>query len=197
MFAKKSANALWKMPMNYKVISVAKALEYLKQGEIIAYPTEAVYGLGCDAFNKKAVEKLKQLKKRDLKKGFILLISKFEQLKPLIQDVDDELLEKVRASWPGHTTWIFPKSHTVPQWISLDGKTIAVRLSAHPVCQKLSESMVIVSTSANISGAPAIRNIEEFSDWHDLDIQGVVEGELGGAARPSEIYDVITNQQLR
>ena len=77
-----------------------EALSYLENGDIIAYPTEAVYGLGCDPFNEQAVEKLLALKQRDKSKGLILLIANDDQLRSLIDIVPEARLNAVKATWP-------------------------------------------------------------------------------------------------
>ncbi len=169
----------------------------LHQGKVIAYATEAVYGLGCDPFNETAIAALLALKQRPLHKGLILLIADWAQLTPLISPVSDALLAPVRASWPGPVTWLFQKSAIIPDWLSGDHDTIAIRMSAHPIARRLSVQGPVVSTSANISGNPPARNIDELLSQFPVGIEALLQGELGGASQPSAIYDVLTGKQLR
>lgn len=173
------------------------AWHMLRQGKIIAHPTEAVYGLACDPFNHKAINKLLALKQRDASKGFIILISEWSQLHSLIQPLSDNLLAQVNATWPGPVTWIFPKSSLVPDWLSGDKPTVAIRLSAHPVAQGLSKQGPVISTSANISGNIPAYNVDELSAQFPVGVDGLMVGCLGKERVPSAIYDVLTGVRLR
>lgn len=181
-----------------KVISqVGDASELLKKGGIIAYPTEAVYGLGCSPFNQQAVEKLWALKHRSKNKGFILLIADWSQLTPLIAPVSDVLLEAVQATWPGPVTWVFPKSSIIPDWLSGQHDGIAIRMSAHPVAHGLSVDGPVVSTSANISGHEPALDLLALNEQFPQGIDAVVAGDLGGLSQPTAIYDVLSGKRLR
>ncbi|MGH6629827.1 MAG: L-threonylcarbamoyladenylate synthase, partial [Burkholderiales bacterium] len=140
-------------------LTVHQAADRLRQGKVIAYPTEAVYGLGCDPANETAVRLILKLKSRSEAAGLILIADRFEGLSPFIRPVDEKLLATALATWPGHVTWLFPRADTVPDWLAGKHTTIAVRVTAHPVCRALCKTFggAVVSTSANPSGArPAI-----------------------------------------
>lgn len=179
------------------ITEIAEAIESIAAGKIIAYPTEAVYGLGCDPFNEQAVEKILQLKGRSAGKGLIILIADWSQLTPLVEKVSEHLLQKVRETWPGPVTWIFPKSSIIPQWLSGEHKAIAIRMTAHPIAHALCMNGPIVSTSANLSGQEPAKTIAEIGMQFPQGIYGVVAGELGGGTKPSKIYDVLTAKQIR
>lgn len=169
----------------------------LDQGKVIAYPTEAVYGLGCDPFNRRAVEKILDLKQRSSSKGLIILIADWSQLAPLISAVPDHLLDLVRASWPGPVTWIFPKSTAIPDWLSGQHNSIAIRMSAHPVAHKICDAGPVISTSANISGhAPAV-DIAGLRAQFPNGIDALLTGHVGGSSQVSAIYDVLSGMRLR
>ncbi|RUR10772.1 L-threonylcarbamoyladenylate synthase [Legionella septentrionalis] len=174
-----------------------KAHALLEAGKILAYPTEAVYGLGCDPYNREAVEKILALKKRPANKGLILLIAQWQHLLSLIKPLSAELLAPVQQSWPGPVTWIFPKAAQVPDWLSSDGETIAIRLSAHPVAHQLCKEKPIVSTSANLSGAPPARTLAELLSQFPAGLDAIMAGELGGEKQPSAIYEVLSGKRLR
>ncbi len=173
------------------------ALECLQQGGIIAYPTEAVYGLGCDPFNRESVERLCALKQRATSKGLILLISDWSQLTPLIAPVSDAMLDSVRKTWPGPVTWIFPKSAVIPGWLSGDHDGIAIRMSAHPIAHDICQNGPVVSTSANISGQDPAVDLAGLRLQFPDGIDAVLSGDLGGLSQPSQIYDVRTGARLR
>ena len=167
-------------------------------GEVIAYPTEAVYGLGCDPFDLKAVEKLFHVKQRPIDKGVILVAASVDQLIPYIDLIGMAWEESVRESWPGPVTWVLPAKDTVPEWITGGRDTVAVRVSDHPVVQALCTAygQPIVSTSANISSqSPAMSCNEIFSIFKDQVL--CVAGELGQLDKPTEIREAKTGKVLR
>ncbi len=176
---------------------ISDARNLLKQGKIIAYPTEAVFGLGCDPFNQDAVARLIALKQRPESKGFILLISNWSQLTPLIGSLSNAKLEPVRQTWPGPVTWIFPKSTQLPFWLTGEHEGVAIRMSAHPIAHQLCLDGPVVSTSANISGMPPIRELSELPLQFPQGIDAVLVGDLGGQRSPSAIFDVCSGKQLR
>ncbi len=166
---------------------------------IIAYPTESVFGLGCDPFNEKAVRRILAIKQRSEDQGLILIASAWHQFNDLIETPTADQLEKVNATWPGPVTWLFPAKSTAPRWIVGNHKSIAIRMTAHPVARAICQTVdqVIVSTSANISGqapcktAQAVQAI--FGDKIDLIIPGLV----GDLANPTEIRDLLTGKVIR
>ena len=181
-----------------KIINqVNDARQRLALGKIIAYPTEAVYGLGCDPFNQQAVETLLALKQRSSCKGFIVLIADWSQLAPLIGAVPEHLLDAVRATWPGPVTWVFPKSIIIPEWLSGQYDSIAIRMSAHSVARGLCVAGPVISTSANISGQEAAVDIAGVCAQFPHGIDAMLAGDLGGSGKPSAIYDVLNGRRLR
>ena len=96
------------MERDNPLLSVSEAVRCLRAGEVIAYPTEAVYGLGCDPLDAHAVLRLLALKDRPMEKGLILIASDFQQLQPFIRTPDSATLEKIQSTWPGPVTWLLP-----------------------------------------------------------------------------------------
>lgn len=174
-----------------------QALLDIQAGQVLAYPTEAVYGLGCDPFNQAAVERILTLKGRTQQQGLIVLIADWPQLFSLIGDLPVGRLEAIKETWPGPVTWVFPKSENVPQWISGTHNSIAVRMTAHPIAQKLCQLGPIVSTSANPHGQAPARSLAELEQVFVSGVDGVVLGDLGTETRPTVIYDAVTNHQIR
>lgn len=175
------------------------AVADLRQGKVIAYPTEAVFGLGCDPDNVDAVSRILQIKHRALDKGFILIASSWEQLEPLIMYIQPNLLTRVFATWPGPTTWVFPASEQVPHWIRGDHNNVAVRITSHPIAKALCEKFgrPIISTSCNKSGNPAARDIRTIELTLGDTVDCVIDGQLGGRIRPTEIRDALTGEVIR
>lgn len=180
------------------MLSIPEARAVIEQGGVIAYPTEAVYGLGCSPFMPEAVQKLLDLKTRPAHKGLIILINRYAQLWPLTSLLpDDPLLAPIRNAWPGHVTFLFPKSDKVPDLVSGEHDTIAIRMSAHPVASALCDLNPICSTSANTAGQPPLKTPKAISASFGDDLEGIVEGALGDNDKPSTIIDIRTNAVIR
>lgn len=175
------------------------AVVALKAGGIIAYPTEAIYGLGCDPFNQKAVEALFALKQRSPNQGFLLIASSWSQLKPLTTPVPDAAFKKVMQTWPGPHTWVFPASERAPAWVRGGFESIALRVTDHPVANALSKAFggPIVSTSANLSGMPPARHYNEVVGMFESQIDYILDAPVGDLANPTPIQDVLTGDMIR
>lgn len=180
--------------------NLKKASEILKQGGVIAYPTEAVWGLGCDPNNQQAVEKLLSLKNRPVEKGLILVAANRLQIPGLWDDLSNEQLRELDASWPGPVTWLIPDhSRLIPEWIKGSHDTVAVRVSAHPLVKELclEYGSAIVSTSANSAGKPEIRSRLIIEQQFDDSIDLILDGDLGSSPEPTEIRDLLSGQIFR
>lgn len=182
-----------------KLLDTAQAVEKLKAGEIIAYPTEAVYGLGCDPFNEKAVRRILELKNRPESAGFVLIASDMEQIIPWIADTPPALLEKAMQSWPGPVTWLFPRADHVPDFVAGNHKTIAIRMTAHPASRELCAAFgsALISSSANHSSKEPARSQQEVESYFAGQIAGTLKGQLGAGDKPSEIRDLISGTVIR
>lgn len=180
---------------------IDNAIIQLQAGEIIAYPTEAVYGLGCDPDNEQAVQKLLAIKQRPVEKGLILIAANYSQLLPYVDDkaISQEKRAQIFSSWPGHVSWVLPAVKTTPKWLTGQFDTIAVRVSAHPWVRRLclQYGKALVSTSANLAGQPAIKDPVELAEQLGEQLAVIIPGKLGGAAKPSQIYDALSGQILR
>ncbi|MGX9419274.1 Sua5/YciO/YrdC/YwlC family protein [Vibrio sp. RC27] len=176
-------------------------LNALNEDAVIAYPTEGVFGVGCNPDSPTAINKLLKVKQRSVEKGLILIAANFEQLKPYIaiEKLTDEQLNLVNATWPGPVTWVMPASERSSRWLTGQFSTIAVRVTDHALVQKLclAYGRPITSTSANLSGQPACITAKEVeAQLGNLNVS-ILEGETGGRSKPSEIRDVQTLAVLR
>lgn len=182
-------------------LDIADAAALLKKGGVVAYPTEAVWGLGCDPFDEGAVMRLLAIKERDVAKGLILVAGDFRQLDGLLEweRLPTDRSEAVYSSWPGPHTWIVPATARVPHWITGLHTGVAVRLSAHPTVAALCSAFggPLVSTSANLSGAPPAFARDELDPQLLERIDGVCAGETGGLAAPTPIRDALSGTILR
>ena len=182
-------------------MSIHDATIALQKGGVVAYPTEAVWGLGCDPANESAVLRLLQLKQREVGKGLILIAAHVDQLKPWVDfaALAPDRLGGVLASWPGANTWIMPADASAPRWITGDHDGLAVRVTAHPVAATLCDAFggALVSTSANPAGEPPPRALHEFDESLRESLMGWVAGEVGDLERPTPIRDARSGVVLR
>lgn len=177
---------------------LARAVACLRAGGLIAYATEAVWGLGCDPFNDSAVARLLALKQRDAAKGLILIAADIEQIRPWLGGLNARQQEAVLASWPGPYTWIVPAPHA-PACLRGQHSGLAVRVSAHAGVQALCRAWggALVSTSANRSGEPPLADAQALRAAFGPALDYILPGALGGDARPSEIRDAVSGAVLR
>ncbi len=177
---------------------LASTVLALKAGGLIAYPTEAVYGLGCDPFNERAVMSLLALKERPVSKGLILIASHWTQLSSLVGELDDERLAYITSTWPGPNTWLFPAKH-VPPWVRGEHDTIALRVPAHPLARQLCRQYggPLISTSANKSGQAAAKSAVQVVDYFGAQLDAIVDAPIGNYAEPSIIRCAKTGTRLR
>ena len=174
------------------------AARVLHQGGVIAYPTEAVFGLGCDPLNRDAVQRILAIKRRPMAKGLILIASHLDQLRPYIEPPTEAILTRIAGTWPGPVTWVLPAPAGTPVWLRGDHASLAVRVTAHPLAAALCRAFggAIVSTSANASGRPPARNaLEARLRCPGVDL--ILHGATGGRNKPSQIRDATTGQALR
>lgn len=179
--------------------SIPSAVATVQSGGTVIYPTEAVYGLGCDFRNQAAVAQLLQLKQRSMQQGLVLIASHIEHILPLIQPLERSHLARALKTWPGHLTWVFPHTSMVPQWVSGDFDSVAVRVSAHPAVKTMCDQLghALVSTSANLSGQETPGNIQQlWNTWGDQ-IDYYLDLPLGSASKASPIKRASDGQQLR
>lgn len=178
----------------------AACIAQLQQEGVIAYPTEAVFGLGCNPDSETAVMALLRLKQRSIDKGLILIAADYAQLLPYIDERQLAGKQKARmlASWPGPVTWVLPARSSTPRWLTGRFTSLAVRVSNHPDVQRLCLGFgkPLVSTSANLAGLPPCRTAQEVHQQFGADFP-VLLGNTGGRKNPSEIRDVITGELIR
>lgn len=183
-----------------------KAVYTLKTSGVIAYPTEAVWGLGCDPYDEEALSRIVQIKQRDMKKGMLLVASDIKQIEYLLHGVDDAVVKKMADSWRSvdgqpqrSTTWLVPHRGLVQELVHGQYQTVALRVSQHPVVKAMCEQFggPVVSTSANFSGHEAARNINQVRKFLGHEVDFILPGDIGGQSKPSRIIDAISDRVLR
>lgn len=183
-----------------KHLRIQQAASTLLAGGVIAYPTESVWGLGCDPNNAHAVQRILDIKQRPIEKGLILVAARIEQFSTYLEDLSESELAQLQQTWPGPVTWLVPdRREQVPRFIKGDFQSVALRVSQHPIIKALCERFdgPIVSTSANPAGmlpAKTAMNVHRYFH-HKVDV--IAPGRTLNLPKPTEIRDLLTGTVLR
>ena len=181
-------------------LTLTRAIDCLQAGGVIAYPCEAVFGLGCDPFNPEAVARLLEIKGRSVDKGLILVASEWAHINPLLATLDTAMKAKCQQIWPGYHTLVLPDpGQRIPKWIKGKHPSVALRLSTNRYIGALCRGLggPLVSTSANRQSRPPMTQSLQVRRQlgHQLDF--ILPGPTDGFAQPSPIQDLVSGQQLR
>ncbi|TXH78070.1 MAG: threonylcarbamoyl-AMP synthase [Thiothrix sp.] len=178
---------------------IEEAVAIVTAGGLIAYPTEAVFGLGCDPQNEAALQRLLELKQRPAHKGLILIAAELEQVTPYLAALTPEILERILPTWPGPYTWLLPVKPAVSSLVRGEHDTLAVRISAHPVCRALCQQFggPLISTSANPATQTPARDVESLQTYFAEQLDLILDLPLGQQQNPSEIRNALTGELIR
>ena len=177
---------------------VQRVARVVRQGGVIAYPTEAVWGLGCDPWDELAVGRLLALKDRPVHKGLILVADSIQQFDFLLADLPERWIDRLASTWPGPNTWLVPHQERLPTWITGQHDGVALRVSDHPQVRDLCAlTGPLVSTSANPAGRPAARSRLRVEQYFHGQLDAVLGGAPGGRRNPSLIRDLRTGDVIR
>ncbi len=177
---------------------LTQAVTACRAGGVIAYPTEAVFGLGCIPLLQHSINRILQLKCRSVEKGLIVVASSIAQLDDYVDFGKLAMLDKIRDSWPGPVTWLVPAREATPSWLTGAHETLAVRVSAHPVVVALCRELgPLVSTSANPSGASPARSSRRVRAYFGADVDYVFPAYISNNMNPTEIRDAETGRIIR
>ncbi|OZG73259.1 tRNA threonylcarbamoyladenosine biosynthesis protein RimN [Hahella sp. CCB-MM4] len=180
-------------------IHIAQARTLINRGGVIAYPTEAVWGLGCDPFNQQAVERILALKKRPWQKGLLLVSGDIEVFRPLLSLIPENRQKEILQSWPGPNTWVLPDPGVYPDWVRGTHRSIAVRVTNHPLVSELTRQLgyPVISTSANPAGMFPAKTLFKSRCYFGDKVDYYLPGMLGGLNQPTTIRDALTGRVLR
>jgi L-threonylcarbamoyladenylate synthase len=189
------------VPRRYALAELDAAAASLRSGSVLAYPTEAVFGLGCDPHDRAAFDRIFTLKQRPPTQGVLLIAADFSQIGHYVDiaKVPASVLAQVRASWPGPFTWVFPRSSEVPEWVVGTHPGIALRVTAHAPAAALCRAFggALVSTSANPHGQSPARDLATLTTYFGDTLDGMLDAPLGGAVQPTTIRDALTGTIIR
>ncbi len=164
----------------------------IKRGGVIAFPTRCLYGLGADAFNADAVERVFEIKRRPSQKPILILIERRRQLNRLVSHVSSAATRIMDHFWPGGVTLVFEAGKDVPHQLTAGSGNIGIRIPGHPVATALVRSVgtALTGTSANISNEPGCRRIDDLNPALAQQLDAVVDaGRLKGGTG-STVVDV-------
>jgi L-threonylcarbamoyladenylate synthase len=180
-------------------LALRHAARIVRGGGVIAYPTEAVFGLGCSPRNQTAVARLLAIKRRSWRKGLILIGATLAQLERYVVLPPEPRRSEVLASWPGPHTWVLDARADAPRWITGGRSSVAVRVTGHPLAAALCLAVgdAIVSTSANVSRRPPHRRLLRLRRDLGRQVDYVLAGPLGSLAEPTRIRDGRSGRILR
>ena len=178
---------------------IKNAVTALRAGGVIAYPTEFCFGLGCDPRNAEALALLLEIKQRKKAQGVILIAASIAQVSDYASLKGLRRLEQISHSWPGPNTWVLPAKASVSSWVRGSHSSVAMRISAHPICLSLCGEFghAIVSTSANRHGQAALMTADDVRAEFGDELDFIVDAPTGGASSASTIRDAITGEQFR
>jgi len=176
---------------------IEKGVRILKNGGVVAFPTDTVYGLGADAFNSWAVERIYEIKNRPKHLQLPLLIADTPQLTAMADPIPEIAWFLARRFWPGGLTLVLPKADSLPTCLST-GPGIAVRVPNHPICLALIHRLgnPIIGTSANVSGQPAALTADEVRQQLGEKIDFIINGGKCPGGRESTVVDVTRESPL-
>lgn len=175
------------------------AVAAMREGGVIAYPTEYCFGLGCDPRNPKAVEHLLRIKQRKAEQGVILIAADKTQVCAWVDLASSPLRAEIEASWPGPNTWLLPAQEHVTSWVKGHHTTVAMRIPALSMCRDLCREFgdAIVSTSANRHGQEALLSAQAVTDEMGDELAYVINAPVGGASAASTIRHGLTGELIR
>jgi L-threonylcarbamoyladenylate synthase len=182
-----------------KRLAIARAARIVRGGGVIAYPTEAVFGLGCLPHDRRAVLRLLAIKRRSWRKGLILIGADLAQLERYIVLPPEPQRGQVLGTWPGPHTWVLDARRDAPRWVTGGRASVAVRMTAHPLAAELCRAVgeALVSTSANVSRRAPHRRLLRLRSDLGRRVDYVLAGPLGGLAAPTAIRDGRSGRTLR
>jgi tRNA threonylcarbamoyl adenosine modification protein (Sua5/YciO/YrdC/YwlC family) len=181
-------------PSNPQKRLIDKAVEILKDGGIIAYPTDTIYGFGCDMYNKKAIQRIYQIKKRDPQKPFSFICSDLKNIS-LYAQVTNQAYKIMKRHLPGPYTFILLGTKLVPKIMVTKRKTVGIRVPNNNICLALVKTLghPIISTSVGLSGGEVFSDPSLIEETFGSQIDVAIDGGLL-ANQPSTIISLIDDE---
>lgn len=178
-------------PQNPSKEDIGKAVQFLRGGDVIAYPTETIFGLGADVSNRKAVKKIYNLKSRDYGLPISILVSDLGMLRRYVTGVSDNALKLITKFWPGPLTILFPASPLISRGLVTNTGRVGIRFSSHPIASLLVKNFggAITTTSANRSGCPPALSAKDVKKYFEERVPCIIDG-VCEPSKGSTVVDV-------
>jgi len=172
--------------------ALREAARLLRAGEVVVFPTETVYALGCHGLRSDALRRLRRLRRRPADKGFILLIAEAADVTALAERISPAARRLMNRCWPGPLTLVLPARPELPRELTGGQGTMAVRLSSHPVARELARLVgaPLAAPSANRPGEPPARTAAEALAPFGEAVAWALDGGTSAGSRPSTVVDV-------
>ncbi len=182
------------MPSNFQLRYTNHIIQH---DGVIAYPTESVYGLGCNPLSEQAVGRILQLKHRPASKGLIMIGASLDHLSPYIYLTEEQRQTILKQAQP--MTWLVNKSSLTPDWVSGVHPKVAIRITQHPVAQLLCHTFggAMISTSANPAGARPANSLLQVRQYFPDQLDAYISGKTGPLKQATPITDIETGKQFR
>jgi tRNA threonylcarbamoyl adenosine modification protein (Sua5/YciO/YrdC/YwlC family) len=181
-------------PQNPQKRLINKVVEVLQEGGVIAYPTDTIYGFGCDIFSKKAIHRIYQIKKRQTSKPFSFICSDLKHISEYAQ-VTNYAYKTMRRLLPGPYTFILPGSKLVPKIMLTKRKTVGIRVPQNNICLAIVQALghPIISTSVGLSGQEVLSDPLQIEETFGSQIELTIDG--GSLVnQPSSIVSLLDDQ---
>ena len=185
-------------PKNPELRKIKRIIQIIKAGGILIYPTDTVYGIGCDLMNKKAVHELARIKKmKDKQFNLTFICLDISQISQYVRRIENSVHKILKKTLPGPFTYIFEANNRVPRLFESNKRTVGVRIPNHPITSMLVEQLgnPLVSASLKTTGeiAPYLTDPEEIYETFKNDVAVIIDGGVGGNV-PSTVVDCTQNQ---
>ncbi len=172
------------------------ALSVLRQGEVIVFPTETLYGLGCDAFEEIAVQRLYNIKRRDVRKPILILVHDEDLLAECVVSVPRSAQLLAQRFWPGPLSLVLPASPRIPALLTAGTGKIGIRMSSSPLCLRLIKEFgrPVTATSANLSGQQNPQSVEGLLVVFNGKVPLILDGGVKEETSPSTVVDLTSKR---
>ncbi len=185
----------------YSAQKVIKAASVIKKGGVIIAPSEGIYGISALFDNKGALERIVRIKRRDPKKGLIVISDTITRALPLmdLSKIPSDAMAKMHRMWPSHTTFVVPAAAGLLKLLTGDFGTVAIRVTAFSLLQDLvrAAESPVVSTSANIAGMAPSSDLNDLAPSVKDGVDYILDLPCQGLKGASTIYDVLTGELIR
>ncbi len=179
-------------PEQPEPILIDEMTEAIRQGAIVAYPTETFYGLGVDVTNDYAIKRLFDLKRRDYGNPIAVLVSDREMLQDVVAEIPPHADALINRYWPGPLTILFPTNSVISKALTTNTGKIGIRISSHPIAQAITANLgkPLTTTSANLTGFPPSANVNHVKSFFKEKIDLIADGGELLPSRGSTVVDV-------